>query len=35
MVAEKCLIPEGLEEAKAICEKSRRLCPKSFNIYGG
>ena len=34
-VAEKCLSGDGLEEAKRICERARKLCPKSFNVYGG
>lgn len=34
-VAEKCLVEEGLEEAKRICELARKRCPKSFNAYGG
>jgi len=34
-VSEKCRRVETLEEAKRLCERARRLCPKSFSAYGG
>ena len=33
-VAEKCISPTEVTDAKSICEMARKVCPKSFNLRG-